>query len=290
MEKDTVIPDWLDRGLYPFENRFITIDGNLVHYVDEGQGPVLLMLHGNPSWSFLYRHIIKGLKQNFRCIALDYPGFGLSKARKGYSFTPEEHSYVVEKFCTALELNEIRMMVQDWGGPIGLGFAGRQPEMIHSLFIGNTWAWPAQNSKTIANFSKIAGSGLATFLIQAFNAFAAWLLPQAISRKLSKAEKTAYTRPFPTWSSRWPVAKFPKEILKSRDFLQQVEVNLKRLSNKNVLILWGDKDTGFREPERKRFEEIFPQHHTVVLHGAKHMIQEEAPEEICQAILSFEQT
>ena len=191
-------PPWLDRTLFPFQSRSVDIDGNTVHYIDEGDGPVLLLLHGNPTWSFLYRHIIGVLSQHFRCIALDYPGFGLSTARDGYSFKPEQHSQVVEAFVTTLGLHDIRMMVQDWGGPIGLGFAGRRPELIRSLIIGNTWAWPAQDIRHIAMFSRIAGNPLSRLLIRRFNAFVVWLMPAGVNRKLTAAEKAAYRGPFPT--------------------------------------------------------------------------------------------
>src|SRR5207302_280108 len=124
-----------------------------VHYVDEGQGPVVLMLHGNPSWSFLYRKIIRELSTNHRCIAVDYPGFGLSTARAGYGFTPREHSAVVEKWAASLDLKDVTLMVQDWGGPIGLGWAGRNPDRVKALLIGNTWAWPVNGDKGFESFS-----------------------------------------------------------------------------------------------------------------------------------------
>ena len=95
-------PAWVNRELFPFESHFAEVDGARIHYIDEGEGPVFLGLHGNPTWSFLYRHIVTGLKHRFRCIALDYPGFGLSTAPPGYRYTIAEHSRVVEGFVTQL--------------------------------------------------------------------------------------------------------------------------------------------------------------------------------------------
>ena len=126
-------PNWLSRQLYPFEDQWMEIDGHTLHYVDEGAGPVLLLLHGNPTWSFLYRGIIRRLRDTFRCVAADYPGFGLSTARAGYGFTTREHSAVVEKLFLALDLRDVTLVVQDWGGPIGLGLAGRQSDRISAL-------------------------------------------------------------------------------------------------------------------------------------------------------------
>ncbi len=287
MQDRSTRPQWLDEKLYPFQSRFVEIEGNRIHYVDEGRGPTLLLLHGNPTWSFLYRHIIRGLSRQFRCVAVDYPGFGLSSARPGYSFKPREHSAVLERFVLALDLDEIGLMVQDWGGPIGLGFAGRHPDRIRALLICNTWAWPAQGTKNLEWFSKIVGSPIGRLLILNFNAFVNMLLPSGVSRRLSPAEMRAYRGPFPTRISRLPTAIFPSEILHSREYLAEVESNLGRLRHKPTLFLWGDRDSAFRDAERERFELIFPNHRTCTLKGAKHFVQEEAPERICQEVIAF---
>src|SRR3954454_7962385 len=108
-------PDWVDAELYPFEEHWVEIDGSTVHYVDEGEGTPLLMLHGNPTWSFTWREVIKGLRTRFRCIALDYPGFGLSKASAGYGFSPPEHARTVEAFVNELDLQDVTTLSHDWG-------------------------------------------------------------------------------------------------------------------------------------------------------------------------------
>ena len=135
-------PDWVPSELYPFADRYAEVAGCVVHYVDEGSGPPLLMLHGNPTWSFLYREIIPGLRDRYRCIAVDHPGFGLSVPRRGYGFTPAEHADVLEQLVLRLDLREITLMVQDWGGPIGFAVATRHPDRFAGFVIGNTWAWP----------------------------------------------------------------------------------------------------------------------------------------------------
>lgn len=287
-ESKNLNPDWLDRSLFPFTSNSVKIDGNTVHYIDEGTGPTLLLLHGNPTWSFLYRHIVSGLASHFRCIALDYPGFGLSTAKLDYHFTPREHSDIIEKFADHLGLKDIRLMVQDWGGPIGLGFAGRRPELIHSVILGNTFAWPAQRSKGMSVFSKIFGSSIARFLIKRYNTLAKWLIPAGTNRKLTKQELAAYMGPFSTPESRLPTWIFPKEILGSSVYLAEVEAGLKKLSGKPALIVWGEADGAFRTPERLLLMRHFPNHKLCLLPGAKHFIQENAPNEICAAILKNE--
>lgn len=287
MEPKNLNPKWLDRTIYPFQSRSVEIDGHTVHYIDEGQGPVLLLLHGNATYSFLYRHIIRVLSCSFRCIALDYPGFGLSTAREGYGFTPREQSAVVEQFVDALGLNDMRLMVQDWGGPIGLGLAGRRPELFHTLFIGNTFAWPAQGSPQLERFSRFAGGPVGRLLALYLNIFIRVFLPSGITHKLTKNERSAYRGPFPSVRSRRPMPIFAAHILKSRDYLAEVEAGLANLRAKPTLLLWGDQDAGFQEGERKRFLQHFPDAQTCKLPGAKHYIQECAPREISEAILIF---
>src|SRR5215471_20838263 len=150
-------PVWVDDALFPFESRFVDIGGCTVHYVDEGQGPPILFLHGNPTWSFLYRDIIDLLRHRFRCIALDYPGFGLSSAPTTYRFTPAEHAHIVERFILGHDLGQLTVMGHDWGGPIALGAASRHPERIAALVVANTWAWPANSSPFLQGFSRLAG-------------------------------------------------------------------------------------------------------------------------------------
>ena len=135
-------PQWVSHDLYPFDNHYIEIDCCRAHYVDEGTGPPLLLLHGNPTWSFLYRNIIAVLRHRFRCVAVDYPGFGLSTAPPGYGFTPAEHAQVLEDLITFLDLQNITMMVHDWGGPIGFAVTARHPERFTAFVLGNTFAWP----------------------------------------------------------------------------------------------------------------------------------------------------
>ncbi len=276
---------WLPERLFPFTSRQIEVAGCRVHYIDEGTGPTLLLLHGNPTWSFLYRDIVRGLSGRFRCIALDYPGFGLSRARTGYDFTPAAHAGVVEQFILSLDLARLTMMVQDWGGPIGLGVAGRHPERFRALVIGNTWAWPVNGDPHFERFSRLVGGPIGGFLIRRCNAFVNVLIPAGVKRRTLPREVMAcYREPFRLPARRTPMAVFPREILGSRDYLAEVEDGLTRLAGLPVLILWGDRDFAFRETERLRFEAAFPRHRTVILHGAGHYIQEDAPEEIVAAI------
>ncbi len=278
-------PARFDESLFPFESRYLEIGGHQVHYIDEGAGPTLLFLHGNPTWSFLYRHIISALRERFRCIAPDYPGFGRSTAAAGYGYTPAEQADVVEKFLLQLDLRDVTVMGQDWGGPIGLGVATRHPYRFKALIVGNTWAWPLNGDAHFERFSGLMGGAVGRVIIPTFNAFVNLLIPAGVKRhKVSPAVMAAYRYPFPTRATRWPTYVFPREIIHSHDYLAEVEAGLSHLEHLPALILWGNQDIAFRDVERRRFEGLFPNHRTVILEGAGHYIQEDAPDEIVEAI------
>ncbi len=281
-------PRWFPAERMPFESRRLDLDGAVLHYLDEGEGPTLLLLHGNPTWSFLYRDVIRGLAGRFRCVALDYPGFGLSHAPAGYDFRPASHARVVEAFVERLDLRDVGLVGQDWGGPIGLAVAGRRPERFRALVLGNTWAWPVNGDPHFERFAWLMGGPPGRFAIRRFNAFVNLLLPAGVKRRrLPPDVMAAYRAPTALAPRRMATAVFPREIVASHDFLAGVEAGLARLARLPVLLVWGDRDIAFRESERLRFEAAFPRHRTVVLHGAGHFIQEDAPEAVARAITAW---
>ena len=277
-------PAWVPEDLYPFRSHYADVAGARVHYLDEGSGPPLLLLHGNPTWSFLYRDIVAGLRDRYRCIAVDYPGFGLSSPAAGYGFTPAEHAAVLEQLVLQLDLSQLTMMVQDWGGPIGFAVATRQPDRFAGFVIGNTWAWPKSDPGTQL-FSRLLGGPIGRRLILNRNLFIERILPGGVRRRtLPDAVMDAYRGPFPTPASRRPIAVMPQQILGSRPFLAEIERGLPRLRDRPALIVWPTKDVAFGDRERRRWEEVFPEHRTVLLEGAGHYLQEDAAPEIVSAI------
>jgi haloalkane dehalogenase len=280
-----VRPAWVPDDLYPFESRYAEVGGARVHYVDEGSGPPLLLLHGNPTWSFLYREIIKGLRDRFRCVAPDHPGFGLSgPAPPGYGWTPAEHAAVLRAFVAHLDLRDVTMMAQDWGGPIGFAVATAEPDRFAGFVIANTWAWPKSDPGTQL-FSRFLGGPVGERLILQRNVFVERILPGGVRRRtLPRAVMDAYRGPFPDPASRRPVHVFPREILRSRPFLAEVERGLPALAGLPALLVWPTKDVAFRARERRRWEALFPDHRTVLIEGAGHYVQEDAPGEIVAAI------
>ena len=271
---DAERPAWVDNGLFPFESCFITIDGHTIHYVDEGSGPTLLLLHGNPTWSFVYRDVIRALRDEFRCIALDYPGFGLSSARPGYRYLPEEHAQVVTAFVDALGLSGVTLVAHDWGGPIGLATAEARPTAFEALVLTNTWGWPIIGQPHVDIASHLMGGPLGRLLIRQFNLFVNAMIPAGHRlRKPTADEMAHYRNALATHNRREATAVLPRHITAGRAFLADVETGLPDLAQLPTLIIWGDADIAFRSKERQRWEQTFADHHTVILEGAGHFVQ-----------------
>ena len=271
--------------LYPFESRWFESEVGPVHFIDEGSGRALLLLHGNPTWSFLYRHIIKELRDSFRCVAVDLPGFGLSVRPAGYGYTPGEHATIVRALIDHLGLNDFIVMGQDWGGPIGLWVAASAPERVHGLVMGNTWFWPVDR-RSMKLFSLIMSSPPLQWAILHRNLFVKRIMPLSMARKLSREERSHYLRVQPSAKARKGVAIFPREIRAARPWLEKLAERVpEALGSKPLVLVWGMRDIGFRPKEfLPRWQATFPDAPLVELPAAKHYIQEDAPAEIARAI------
>jgi haloalkane dehalogenase len=276
-------PGWVDSELYPFADHW---SGDGIHYLDEGSGPPLLLLHGNPTWSFTWRGVIEGLSDRYRCIAPDLPGFGLSRPPDaGFGFTPPEHASSIARLVEELDLRDVTLLCQDWGGPIGFDVAGRLPDRFRAFVIGNTWAWPMTDSRGARVFSRVLGSGAGRRLIQNRNVFVEKILPRATrERRLPDRVMEQYRGPFPTPASRYPVAVMPGQILAATPWFAEVERGLRALADRPTLLVWPTDDVAFRSAERERWESTFHSHTTVLLEGARHYIGEDAPDEIVRAV------
>lgn len=284
-------PTWVDDELFPFESQFIDLDGHTVHYVDEGSGPTLLFIHGNPTWSFMWREVIAALSSDFRCVALDLPGFGLSTAAPGYGHLPEEHADVVTAFVGELDLQEATLVGQDWGGLIGLATTQRRANVFQRLVLINTWAWPVNGELHFEAFSRIMGGPPARLLVRQFNLLVKAFIPTGHRRRtVTPAEMAHYSRALGTPARRQAAAVLPGRVLASRDFFAEVESGLAAISHLPTLIIWGDADIAFRAKERERLEATFINHKTVIMEGAGIYVGSDAPDEFSEAIRSWDST
>jgi haloalkane dehalogenase len=274
-----------DPELYPFVSRWFDSTRGRLHYVDEGTGTPILLCHGNPTWSFLYRDIIIGLRDHFRCIAPDYLGFGLSERPSGFGYTIDEHAGVIGEFVDHLNLDGYLTMGQDWGGPISMAVDVARADRVRGVVLGNTWFWPVDDLAT-KTFSRVMSSAVMQYAVLHRNFFVERLIPAGTSRRLSAAVMAHYRGVQPSPHDRVGVARMPREILAARPLLGRLAQEVPAtLSTKPALLVWGMKDLAFRPSSTiPRMRAAFPDHVVVELPNAKHFIQEDAPGRIAQAI------
>lgn len=282
-----VEPNWLDNDLYPFESNYMDLDPGRLHYVDEGQGRPLVMLHGNPTWSFLYRDLITELSDRYRCIAPDYFGFGLSEKPVDWSYRPADHARVIAAFIEALELDDLTMVGNDWGGPIGLDYVTRNPERIHSIVLMNTFMWPAEDLKGRL-FSRLLGNRLSRLLIRRYNFFAKRMMKVMVADKstLSDEIHRHYTAPLATPDDREASWVFPREINGSYDWLADLWERRHEIDDIPMLLVWGLEDSALG-PALGRWQETFPHAETVEFPDIGHYVQEELGPELGPPIEEF---
>ncbi|MFF0498357.1 haloalkane dehalogenase [Nocardia aobensis] len=274
-----------DKSLYPFESRWFDSSAGRMHYIDEGSGPTILFCHGSPTWSFLYRHIVTELRDRYRCVAVDYPGFGLSERPSHFGYTVAEFTAVLGELIDHLRLDEFIVMGQDWGGPIGLGAAVARADRVRGIVLGNTVFWPIEAMANKA-FSAIMSSRPMQRRILERNFLIERVLLSELGRTLTTAEAEHYRAVQPTAAARCGLAVMPREIRAATPLLEQLSRDVPtRLGDKPALLVWGMRDPVFR-PETciPRMRAAFPDVETVELPRARHFIQEHAPSEIATAI------
>ncbi|MEZ5152905.1 haloalkane dehalogenase [Rhodococcus zopfii] len=274
-----------DETLYPFESRWFDSSAGRVHYVDEGFGPPILFCHGSPTWSFLYRHIVAGLRDRYRCIAVDNLGFGLSERPESFDYRIAEHSTVLGELIDHLQLDGFVVMGHDWGGPIGLSAATERAGRVRGIVLGNTVFWPIEPLANRA-FSAIMSSGPMQRRILGQNLLVERFLLGELGGTLTEAEADHYRQVQPTERSRRGLAVMPREIRAARPLLDRLARDVPALlGHKPALAVWGMRDIVFRPGTCiPRIRAAFADLDVVELPRAGHFVQEYAPDEIVSAI------
>ena len=275
-----------DPRVFPFRSRWFESRVGPVHYVDEGEGDPILFLHGNPTWSFLYRGIIIRLKSRFRCLAVDYPGFGLSVRPDAYGYTPADHALIVRDFIQKMDLRKLTIMGQDWGGPIGLRVAADEIGRLRGLVMGNTWLAPLDTWAT-KGFGYVMSMAPTQSQILNRNMLVERLMPMGVKHGLPEDVLHHYREAMPTPKSRVGAAELAIQLVSASSWLAKLRGDVEtRLRNVPLLLTWGLDDYLFGRTFMEHFRETF---RTVELRrlDAKHLIQEDAPGEIASAIGDF---
>ncbi|TMC10066.1 MAG: alpha/beta fold hydrolase [Chloroflexi bacterium] len=275
---------------YPFEPHYLTVDGLRMHYLDEGHGDPILLLHGEPDWSYLYRKMIPPLATAFRVIAPDYLGFGRSDKptdQNWYSF--DRHTESIKRVVENLDLRGVTVVVQDWGGPIGLRAATEMQDRFARLVVLNTGlfspgaGWPTEGFLRWRNFAERVGLDMEVGRV----------MQMSSATELDEATLAAYEAPWPTRESKAGVAAFPLLVpIKADDpgaeEMARVREDLRRW-DVPALVLFSDQDPVFQPAVGERFARLLPGAHGVMetIAGASHMLQEDAGEEIAGRILDW---
>ena len=279
-------------NLYPFSSHSLQLDRLRYHYLDEGSGENLLMLHGNPTWSFYYRNLILGLKGSYRCVVPDHMGMGKSDKPQDYPYTLSRHIDNFEKLADHLELDDITLVVHDWGGAIGMGFAVRHPERIRRLVIFNTAAFLSSEIPLGLSLCRIPGFG--AIAIRGFNVFARGAIRWACVKqeRMTEEVRAGYLAPYDNFANRVANLRFVQDIPMSPDspsyyVIQHIEENLKLFQEHPVQIIWGAHDFVFNDHFLKRWQEIFPQAEVHRMEDAGHYVVEDAHERILPLLYEF---
>jgi cis-3-alkyl-4-acyloxetan-2-one decarboxylase len=283
-------------GLYPFEKHFIELPGARMHYVDEGRGEPVIMLHGNPTWSFYYRDLIKALREDYRTIVPDHVGCGLSDkpGDDHYEYTLDRRVADLEALLDCLGLSSgLSLVVHDWGGMIGMAFASRHPERIKRLVVLNTAAFLLPAGKSLPRSLWLCrNTPLGALLVRGFNAFSRGAVRFCAMRPLDPAVRASYLAPYDSWSHRIAVLRFVQDIpLRHGDrayaTVRAVQNGLDRFRDLPMLICWGERDFVFDLGFLAEWERRFPGASVHRFPDAGHFVLEDAGAAIIPLVRDF---
>jgi cis-3-alkyl-4-acyloxetan-2-one decarboxylase len=286
----TADPAW--RSLYPFRSNYLEIDSQRMHYLDEGRGETLLLVHGNPTWSFYWRNLVTALRDQFRLVVPDHVGCGLSDKPQRYEYCLTQHVQNLVSLVRELDLRAITLVAHDWGGAIGLGAALAEPQRFARFVLMNTAAF---RSRRIPLRIRICRTPvLGKLAVRGLNGFARAAIRMAVSHheRMTPLVRQGLLAPYDSWNNRIAVHEFVRDIpLSPRDrsyaMLTGIERRLPTLRGRPWQFIWGMQDWCFTPYFLERFLEFFPQAETHRLHDAGHYVVEDAHERIVPLMQQF---
>ena len=277
---------------YHFQSNFIELDGLKYHYLDEGKGEPVVMLHGNPTWSFYYRRLVLGLREQYRVIVPDHMGCGLSDKPQKYNYRLKQHIDNLDVFLGKLELKNITFALHDWGGAIGMGWAVRNPKRVKRFVIFNTAAFLLPCIPFRISICRIPVFG--DIAVRRFNAFARLSIHMACKKKerMTPEVKSGYLAPYDSFANRIAILRFVQDIPMtledySYSMLKDMESRLSQFRDHPMLIIWGEKDFCFNERFLERWKTYFPKAEVEKVSDAGHYVVEDAWEKIVPWMKDF---
>jgi len=285
------------KPLYPFTGRYFERPGGRLHYLDEGASEPILMLHGNPTWSFYYRNLILALRDNYRCIVPDHIGCGLSDKPPEtlYDYSLKSRIDDLDALLDQLSLREnLTLVLHDWGGMIGMAYAARHPERIKRLIVSNTGAFPLPPSKRLPWSLRLGrNTRLGAWLILKKNAFCRAAARRCVARRaLAPEVRAKYLEPYDTPEHRVAVLKFVQTIpLKPSDpgfdIVCDTAASLPKFRDMPTLLLWGMRDFVFDKHFLAEWQRHFPHANTYTWPDCGHYLLEDATDEVIMRIREF---
>ncbi|MHB8970035.1 MAG: alpha/beta fold hydrolase [Pirellulaceae bacterium] len=280
------------RALYPFASHFCVLGDARLHYVDEGNGPPVLMVHGNPTWSFYWRRLIERFRGDYRVLAVDHIGCGLSDKPPQYAYTLQQHIDNLVALLDQLDLHNVTLVAHDWGGAIGLGAAVARPERFRAFVLLNTGAFPPPFIPWRIRLCRIPWLG--SWCIRRLNLFARAALWMAVAKpaRLTPDIRAGLLAPYDTWEHRIAVDRFVQDIPATPQHptwrtLAHIEQALEVFSTRPCQLIWGMQDWCFRPSCLDRFLQIFPSAEAHRLPDASHYVVEDAYEQIIPRMAHF---
>jgi cis-3-alkyl-4-acyloxetan-2-one decarboxylase len=288
-QQNNLIPDSIKKE-YSFANHFIEIEGNRMHYLDEGSGEVVILLHGNPSWSFLYRNLIKKLSPSMRCIAPDHMGCGLSDKPQDYDYCLKNHIKNIEILIERLGIKSYHLVVHDWGGMIGMGVSVNNADRVNKIVVLNTAAFLLKRIPLRINICRIPILG--EIIIRGFNGFAGMALYMAVKNKMPDVVKSGFVMPYNNWKNRIATHRFVRDIPmnsshRSYDTAKHIDDSLTNLSEKQMMLCWGGDDFCFNDLFYEEWKRRFPNAKLNYHRNAGHYVLEDLNEAEINEIASF---
>lgn len=288
---------------YDFDSHIVEIDGYRLHYVDEGAGEIVLFLHGNPTWSYLYRHQIRGLRDSYRCIAPDHLGFGFSDKPRRADYRMSAHIARLNQLVSQLGLSDITLVVQDWGGIIGLSWAVDHKDLVRRLVILNTTAFFPRSRSEMLRIRPLPYAipmlwllkipGLGELFVQGLNGFARLVVfTTSHKERMTREVIAGYLDPYPTWGSRRAHLKSVRQIPMRTNgsiarLLRETDAKLTGWEVPTQLI-WGMRDPVFTSWFLRGFERRLPNHApSLEIADAGHFLQDDTPDVITEKIREF---
>ncbi len=270
---------WLSRDDYPFESRWMDTSEGRMHYIDEGKGHPIVFVHGGPTWSFLYRQLITNLRRDYRCIAIDHLGFGLSDKPEKADYKPSGHTRRLGLVLDQLEITDATVVAHDIGGPIALAWAMEQPDRMRDYILFNTWMWSLKDDLCARQLKNLITNPINVMWQRVLETSPKFFLPVlfADGYKMPNTIQDQYLGPFKDVRQRRGAIEFARALVKESAWFEDLWARRRSIADKRALLLWGMNDPWHGPAALDRWANALPMTQVVPLEGIGNYVPEQAP-------------